>query len=305
MAPTRRRPSGHPGRPRSWRCRRMRASLQKSHNPAVGLSQTASTMWSVHAAPVRYLPPPGASPAAGEHSPEAIRGASRRYPSATLVPVASDRSLRLRTRVTLFFALIALFAGLVLIGVTYGFARNNLLDERTASAKQQAFDNAAAVADQLDAALVDPSVSIGDYFENVLRTEPGGFAVLSSTSPDGSGDPDRPDSPHLGFPRRTRRPCALRRVGSRVREHRRRRLCDRRRLHHPPRHRLLRGVSRRQRGIDARRVVDRPRTRRPRHARGGHPVRLLDQPTTAPPAQPRRRRRRGHRLRWARHATRR
>ena len=97
--------------------------------------------------------------------------------------MASERSLRLRTRVTLFFALIALFAGLVLIGVTYGFARNSLLDERTASAKQQAFDNAAAVADQLDAALIDPSVRIGGYFENDLRTEPGGFAVLSSTSP--------------------------------------------------------------------------------------------------------------------------
>jgi two-component system sensor histidine kinase MtrB len=84
----------------------------------------------------------------------------------------------------LFFALIALFAGLVLIGVTYGFARNSLLDERTTSAKQQAFDNGAAVADQLDAALIDPAAnSIGDYFENVLRTEPGGFAVLSSGNP--------------------------------------------------------------------------------------------------------------------------
>jgi two-component system sensor histidine kinase MtrB len=98
--------------------------------------------------------------------------------------VARDRSLRLRTRVTLFFALIALFAGLVLIGVTYGFARNSLLDERSTSAKQQAFDNAAAVAEQLDAALVDPDAdSIGNYFENDLRTEPGGFAVLSSGNP--------------------------------------------------------------------------------------------------------------------------
>ncbi|MGA9279236.1 HAMP domain-containing sensor histidine kinase [Ilumatobacter sp.] len=92
--------------------------------------------------------------------------------------MASDRSLRLRTRVTLFFALIALFAGLVLIGVTYGFARNSLLEERSSSAKQQTFDNAEGVADQLDAAAVDPTVSIGDYFENVLRTEPGGFALL-------------------------------------------------------------------------------------------------------------------------------
>ena len=41
--------------------------------------------------------------------------------------MARQRSLRLRTRVTLFFALIALFAGSVLIGVTYGFARSNLL----------------------------------------------------------------------------------------------------------------------------------------------------------------------------------
>jgi signal transduction histidine kinase len=80
--------------------------------------------------------------------------------------------------------LIALFAGLVLIGVTYGFARNSLLDERSTSAKQQAFDNAAAVAEQLDAALVDPDAdSIGNYFENDLRTEPGGFAVLSSGNP--------------------------------------------------------------------------------------------------------------------------
>ncbi|MFT4866108.1 MAG: hypothetical protein ACI8RE_002304, partial [Ilumatobacter sp.] len=41
--------------------------------------------------------------------------------------MARQRSLRLRTRVTLFFAFIALFAGSVLIGVTYGFARSTLL----------------------------------------------------------------------------------------------------------------------------------------------------------------------------------
>jgi two-component system, OmpR family, sensor histidine kinase MtrB len=93
--------------------------------------------------------------------------------------VARDRSLRLRTRVTLFFALIALFAGLVLIAVTYGFARSNLLEERSTSAKDQAFDNAADVATELDE---DPD-SIGSYFETVLRTEPGGFAVLSSPNP--------------------------------------------------------------------------------------------------------------------------
>ncbi len=98
--------------------------------------------------------------------------------------MARDRSLRLRTRVTLFFALIALFAGLVLIVVTYGFARNNLIDERTSSATQQAFTNAADVAAELDRALLDPGARIGVFFEDELRTEPNGFAVLSSTDPE-------------------------------------------------------------------------------------------------------------------------
>jgi len=94
--------------------------------------------------------------------------------------VARDRSLRLRARVTLFFALIALFAGLLLIAVTYGFARNNLLDDRTNSAKQQAFANAEDVAEELDADLLDPLPRIEGYFDNVLRTETGGFAALVS-----------------------------------------------------------------------------------------------------------------------------
>lgn len=94
--------------------------------------------------------------------------------------MARDRSLRLRTRVTLFFALIALFAGLVLIGVTYGFARNSLLEERSATARQQTEANAEDIAEQLDLALADPQVRIGDYFSGVLRTEPDGFAVLAS-----------------------------------------------------------------------------------------------------------------------------
>lgn len=106
-------------------------------------------------------------------------------PSATLSSVARDRSLRLRTRVTLFFALIALFAGLVLIGVTYGFARNNLLDERTASAKQQTFDNAQDVAERLDATPIDAErdTRIDELFDTELRTEPDGFAVLGSGMP--------------------------------------------------------------------------------------------------------------------------
>jgi two-component system, OmpR family, sensor histidine kinase MtrB len=102
--------------------------------------------------------------------------------------VARDRSLRLRTRVTLFFALIALFAGLVLIGVTYGFARSNLLEERTTSAKDQAFDNAEDVASELD----EQPDEIGSYFETALRNEPGGFAVLASVNPEFNTQSDTP-----------------------------------------------------------------------------------------------------------------
>ena len=120
----------------------------------------------VHAAPVGCLPPPGASPAAREtpdlqHSP----------------PVARRRSLRLRTRVTLFFAFIALLAGIVLIGVTYGLTRNNLLDDEETAARQQAFANAELVRQQLT---VDPE-SVGPFFDDELRTETGGFAVLTSS----------------------------------------------------------------------------------------------------------------------------
>lgn len=81
---------------------------------------------------------------------------------------------------TLFFAFIALLAGIVLVGVTYGFARNNLLEDEYTSAKQQAFVNADEVRTQLT---VDP-LGIGGYFDDVLRTAPSGFAVLSSAEPD-------------------------------------------------------------------------------------------------------------------------
>ena len=90
------------------------------------------------------------------------------------------RTLRLRTRVTLFFAFIALLAGIVLIGVTYGFARNNLINERTTTAKTQAFKNANDVRD----VMTNDPVEIGDFIENDLRTESDGFAVLASSEED-------------------------------------------------------------------------------------------------------------------------
>ncbi len=88
--------------------------------------------------------------------------------------VARRRTLRLRTRITLFFVFIALLAGTVLIGVTYGFARNNLLDERSDDARDQAFTNA----NQVSQRLTDDPESIFSFFENGLRTESDGFAAL-------------------------------------------------------------------------------------------------------------------------------
>jgi len=99
--------------------------------------------------------------------------------AATLAPVPRRRTLRLRTRVTLFFAFIALLAGIVLLGVTYGFARNDLLDDELAAARTQTFRNADLVRAQLT---VDPD-EIGIFFDDVLRTDPNGFAVLAYDDP--------------------------------------------------------------------------------------------------------------------------
>jgi len=90
--------------------------------------------------------------------------------------VARQRSLRLRARVTLFFAFIALLAGTVLVGVTYGFARSNLIQDRTDAAQKQAIDNAERVKEVLDVAPDD----VGVFLQNDLQTDPNGFAVLSS-----------------------------------------------------------------------------------------------------------------------------
>jgi two-component system sensor histidine kinase MtrB len=63
------------------------------------------------------------------------------------VPVADRqrRSLRLRTRVTLFFSLTALVASLALAVVTYGVARNFLVDQRSQVILNQAVSNATTV----------------------------------------------------------------------------------------------------------------------------------------------------------------
>lgn len=55
------------------------------------------------------------------------------------------RTLRLRTRVTLFFSVATLAASLALAVVTYAVARNYLLDQRTGVARTQSFSNANAI----------------------------------------------------------------------------------------------------------------------------------------------------------------
>jgi len=84
------------------------------------------------------------------------------------------RTLRLRTRVTLFFSLTALAASLSLTIVTYTVARNFLLDQRINVAREQAFVNARTVRDELRS----PEASIADFVIEQLRTEGGGFASL-------------------------------------------------------------------------------------------------------------------------------
>ena len=79
----------------------------------------------------------------------------------------------MRTRVTLFFSLTALAAGLSLTAVTYTVARSYLLDQRTSVARQQALINANIVREQLRT----DRRNIGTFFPT-LRTENEGFAML-------------------------------------------------------------------------------------------------------------------------------
>ncbi len=93
-------------------------------------------------------------------------------------PLAPRRTVRLRTRVTLFFSIATLLASLSLAVVTYAVARNYLLGQRTSVAKTQTFGNANAIRNELRAGATDGLSSfIGQL------PEPNGFAVL--LMPDG------------------------------------------------------------------------------------------------------------------------
>ena len=80
--------------------------------------------------------------------------------------------LPLRTKVSVFFGLLALVASLSLTVVIYTLTRSALLDERAADAKQQAISNAARVNRQLRAGLDE---GFGEFFRSTITPEDDGF----------------------------------------------------------------------------------------------------------------------------------
>lgn len=94
---------------------------------------------------------------------------------ATLLPMARRRSLRLSTRVTLFFGAMALIGGIGLTFATFLFARNSLLDQRISSAKVTAIQHATDLNDLLD---TSPDASTVAQAVQDLDTEQGGYAAL-------------------------------------------------------------------------------------------------------------------------------
>lgn len=85
------------------------------------------------------------------------------------------RSLRLTTRVTLFFGAIALLGAILLTVATFLFARNSLVNQRIANAKVAAIRNAGEMDDVLS--LRDPK-STSDAMTNLDLDTDGGYAVL-------------------------------------------------------------------------------------------------------------------------------
>jgi signal transduction histidine kinase len=101
--------------------------------------------------------------------------------------MARRRSLRLSTRVTLFFGLIALLGGIGLTVATFLFARNSLLDQRITSAQAAATFHAQSMNEALDAqSSVDDPVAASQVVSDAmfdLEIEADGFAVLDTQPP--------------------------------------------------------------------------------------------------------------------------
>jgi len=94
------------------------------------------------------------------------------------VAARRQRSLRLRTRVTLFFSLTALVASLALAVVTYGVARNFLVDQRSKVIKAQAISNATLVRQTLLGPPTPTSTQLNSLVLSLKRSGEG-YAFLS------------------------------------------------------------------------------------------------------------------------------
>ncbi|MEO6570082.1 MAG: ATP-binding protein [Ilumatobacteraceae bacterium] len=97
--------------------------------------------------------------------------------------MARRHSLRLSTRVTLFFGAMALLGGVGLTVATFLFARSSLLDQRITTGRGTTIEHAGGLNDLLD---TEPDSRTVAQFVQDLDTDTGGFAVLlSGVDPDG------------------------------------------------------------------------------------------------------------------------
>jgi two-component system, OmpR family, sensor histidine kinase MtrB len=111
--------------------------------------------------------------------------------------MADRRSLRLSTRVTLFFAITALLGGAALTVTTFLFARQSLLDQRETAAVDDARANARLLKNELE---TDPDPDSFSRAVREIETDPDGWVIVvvdgrvvpSSTSPGNRLD-DLPD----------------------------------------------------------------------------------------------------------------
>ena len=113
--------------------------------------------------------------------------------------------LRLRTKVSVFFALLALVATVSLSTVTYTLARSSLLDQRTSAAESLAVSNARKVFEQLRAG----GFTEDQKFQDIVRPEPDGFNLAHAGGTTFTADADAADA----FPGALGRRRGQRRLG--------------------------------------------------------------------------------------------
>ncbi len=107
-----------------------------------------------------------------------------------LAALARLPRLRLRTKVSVFFALLALVATVSLSTVTYTLARSSLLDQRTSAAESLAVSNARKVFEQLRAG----GFTEDQKFQDIVRPEPDGFNLAHAGGTTFTADADAADA---------------------------------------------------------------------------------------------------------------